>query len=80
MEGMRMQRYVYTELHEIFFGEFPIILTEWLDILVENTGRYKNETPRNLTLDLVRHFNFLSDPTTHVVDFWLNSILGGYTK
>jgi hypothetical protein len=25
-----MQRYVYTELHKIFFGEFPIILTEWL--------------------------------------------------
>jgi hypothetical protein len=21
-----MQRYVYTDLHEIFFGEFPIIL------------------------------------------------------
>jgi len=23
-----MQRYVYIELHEIFFGEFPIISTE----------------------------------------------------
>jgi hypothetical protein len=35
-----MQMYVYTKLHEILFGEFPIILTEWLEILVENTGRY----------------------------------------
>jgi hypothetical protein len=32
-----MQRYVYTKLYEIFFGEFPIILAEWLEILVENT-------------------------------------------
>jgi hypothetical protein len=35
-----MQRYVYTEMHEIFFGEFMIILTEWLERLVENIGRY----------------------------------------
>jgi hypothetical protein len=35
-----MKRYVYIELYEIFFGKFPIILTEWLEILVENTGRY----------------------------------------
>jgi hypothetical protein len=35
-----MQRYVYIDLHEFFFGEFPIILIEWLEISVENTGRY----------------------------------------
>jgi hypothetical protein len=49
-----MQRYVYTELHEIFFGEFPIILTEWLERLVENNGRYQTTTMRNWTPDLVR--------------------------
>jgi hypothetical protein len=32
-----LQRYVCTELHEIFFGEFFIILTKWLERLVENT-------------------------------------------
>jgi hypothetical protein len=30
-----MQRYRYTDLHEILFGKFPIILTEWLKRLVE---------------------------------------------
>jgi hypothetical protein len=30
-----MQRYVYTKLHEIFFSEFLIILTKWLERLVE---------------------------------------------
>jgi hypothetical protein len=35
-----MQRYVFTDLHEIFFGEFPKILTEWLERLVEKTRRF----------------------------------------
>jgi hypothetical protein len=75
-----MQRYVYTKLHEIFFGEFPIILTEWLEILVENTGRYKNTMLRNWTLELVRQMNSVSNPTTRIIDFCLDSILGGYIK
>jgi hypothetical protein len=54
------------KLHEIFFGEFPIILTEWLEILVENTGRYKTATLRNWTPELVRQLNYVSNPTTHV--------------
>jgi hypothetical protein len=73
-----MQRYVYTELHEIFFGEFPIILTEWLEILVENTGRYRDAASRNWTPELVRQLNFVSNNTSRAVDFWLDSILGGY--
>jgi hypothetical protein len=36
-----LQRYVYIELHEIFFGDFFIIIVEWLERLVENTGRYR---------------------------------------
>jgi hypothetical protein len=73
-----MQRYVYTELHEIFFGEFLIILTEWMEILVENTGRYRSTAPRRWTPELVRQLNFVSNKTSHTVDFWLDSILGGY--
>jgi hypothetical protein len=73
-----MQKYVYTYLHEIFFGEFPIILTEWLEILVEKTGRYQNDAPRNWTPELVRQLNFVSNNTSRAIDFWLDSILGGY--
>jgi hypothetical protein len=68
----------YIELHEIFFGEFPIILTDWLEILVENTRRYNIATPRNWTPELVRQLNSVSNLTTHTVDFLLDNILGGY--
>jgi hypothetical protein len=73
-----MQMYVYKELHEIFFGEFSIILTEWLEILVENTGRYRTIVLRNWTLESIRKLNFVSNKTSCTVDFWLNNILGGY--
>jgi hypothetical protein len=73
-----MQMYVYTDLHEIFFDELPIILTKWIEILVEKTGRYRSITPRNWIPKLVRQLNYVINPTTPAIDFWLDSILGGY--
>jgi hypothetical protein len=75
-----LQRYVFRELHDIFFGEFLIILTEWLEILVENTERYHTIAPSNLTHDLVRQLKSISNTTSCAFDLWLNSILGGYIK
>jgi hypothetical protein len=49
-----MQRYVYIVLHEIFYGEFPIILAEWLERLVDSTRRYQTTTSRNWNPELVR--------------------------
>jgi hypothetical protein len=77
-EKQWMQRYVYTYLHEMFFGVFPIILIEWLEILVEKTKRYRAAMLRNWTPKLVRQLNYVSNPNTHAIDFWLDSILGGY--
>ena len=28
-----LERYLYTDIHEIFFSEFPIVLHEWLSKL-----------------------------------------------
>jgi hypothetical protein len=75
-----MQRYMYTKLHEIFFSEFPIILSKWVERLVENTVRYRTTTSRNWNPELVRQLNSISNTITYVVDFWLDSILGGYIR
>jgi hypothetical protein len=45
---------------------------------VENVGRDRAEALRNYTLGLIRHLNAVSNKVSHVVYFWLNSILGGY--
>ena len=73
-----LQRYVFTDLHEIFFGEFFIILTKWLRRLVENVRRYRDEALRSWTHELIRQLNIVSSKVSRAVDFWLNSILGGY--
>jgi hypothetical protein len=69
---------VFIDLHEIFFGEFLIILTEWLERIMENVGRYRAEALRNWTLELIRQLNTISNKVFHEVEFWLNSVLGGY--
>jgi hypothetical protein len=74
-----LQRYVYTDLHEIFFGEFPNLLAEWMEIFVENTGRHRPVAmPKNWTPELVRQVDSVDNRTSHAVEFWLDSILGGY--
>lgn len=74
-DEQRLQRYVFTELHEIFFGKLPIILTKWLERLVKITERYRTAMPWNWTPELVRQLNFGSNKTSRAVDFWLNGIL-----
>jgi hypothetical protein len=73
-----MQRYVFTYLHEIFFGEFPKIMTEWLGRVLEKIGRFSVATSKNLTRELVRQMNSISNPPNRAVHFWLDSVLGDY--
>jgi hypothetical protein len=49
-----LQRYVFTELHEVFCSEFPNILEKWLEIFVENTGRHRPTAPKNWTPEILR--------------------------
>ena len=52
-----MQKYVFKDKHDIFFGEFPKILIDWLERFVENTGRFSVVVPNNWTTELVRYMN-----------------------
>jgi hypothetical protein len=72
-----MQRYVYIDLHEIFFGEFPNLLTKWLEIFVENIGRHRPTVPKNWTHEPVRRVDTVGNKMSRAVEFWLDSILGG---
>jgi hypothetical protein len=69
---------VFRYLREIYFGEFLVILIEWLERLVEKTGRFSATMTRNWTPELVRQLNSVSNPTTRAIFFWLDSVLGGY--
>jgi hypothetical protein len=73
-----MEIYVYTYLHENFFGEFLIILADYLERLVENTIRYRTAEPRNWTRELVRQQNYVRNKNSRTIDLWLDNIFGGY--
>jgi hypothetical protein len=44
-----MQKYLFTDQQEIFFDEFPKIMTEWLERLVEKIRRLSAATLKNWT-------------------------------
>jgi hypothetical protein len=69
---------VFTYLHEIFFVDFPNILEEWIQRLVEHNGRFLTVVPKNWIPELIRQVNTISNQVSHTIDFWLDSILGGY--
>lgn len=73
-----LQNYIHFDLHEIFFVEFPIILTEWLIRLCEENHTWRIDGPREWTPELFRHLKEIGNPISHVVDFWMDSILRGY--
>jgi hypothetical protein len=73
-----LQRYVFTDLHEIFFVDFSNVLAEWLQRLDENSETFCTIIPRNWTPQLIRQVNIISNQISHAVDFWLDSVLGGY--
>ena len=66
------------EIHEIFFASFPSELYEWIMKLADSQGRCRLDKPIVWTLDLVRRLEASKDKITHIVDHWLNRIIGGF--
>jgi len=40
-----LNRYLYIEIHKIFFCTFPIELYEWLAKITDSQGRWKLDSP-----------------------------------
>ena len=73
-----LERYLYTEIHEIFFASFLIELYEWITKLADSQGRWKLNGPIVWTPELVRKLEASEDKIAGVVDHWLNGIIGGF--
>jgi hypothetical protein len=55
-----------------------IVLVEWLQRLAENNGTFHTIVLRNWTPELIQQVNTISNWISRAVDFWLDSVLGGY--
>jgi hypothetical protein len=69
-----LDKYVFTDLHEVFFYEFPHILQEWIKIL-----KYRH--PKNQIRQLewnseeIAQLQRVDNKFTHTIDFWLYNIV-----
>ena len=73
-----MERYLYTEIHKIFFASFPSELYEWIAKLADSQGRCRLDKPIVWTLELVRRLQGSEEKLAHTMDHWLNQIIGGF--
>jgi len=73
-----LQRYLFTDLHEIFFYEFTIIFHEWLSRLAERKNCFKKDQPTSWNPNLINRLKNSSNPIYRAVDYWFDNIFGGY--
>jgi hypothetical protein len=74
-----MDKYVFNDLHEVFFCDFPHVLHEWISGLKENhpTNQIKQLewNPEEIT-QLQQVYNKFM----RAVDFWLDNIVAGFIR
>lgn len=73
-----LDRYIFTDIHEIFFVSFPIELYEWIARLADSVGRCRLDHPIMWTPELVRRLEAIEDKIAHAVDHWLDRVIGGF--
>ena len=71
-----LDRYLYMEIHEIFFASFPTKLYKWIAKLADSKGRWKLDGPIVWTPELVRRLEESKDKIARAVDHWLDCVIG----
>jgi hypothetical protein len=72
-----LEKYVFTDLHEVFFCDFPHLLQEWILRLKDNhaTNWIQQLEWTSVQIEQLQQVN---NKFTHAVDFWLDSIVAGF--
>ena len=73
-----IDKYIYSDIHEIFFVEFPILLHEWLSRLETKQTNFQRRETVEWSDQLVCEVTSVSNTIFRAVDFWVDSILQGY--
>jgi hypothetical protein len=71
-------RYIFTDIHEIFFGGIYQELFEWLVRLADILLKIRARPPVVWTLALIKKVKRVDNTVSRVVDHWFDSTIGGY--
>ena len=72
-----LDKYVFTDLHEVFFCDFPHLLQEWMLRLKDNhaTNRIRKIDWTPVQIQQLQQVN---NKFTRAIHFWLDSIVVGF--
>jgi hypothetical protein len=73
-----LKRYIFSDIHEVFFANFPTELLAWLSILEENKTSTCSERLAEWTLEVIQRLKKTDNSISRAVDFWLNNLLEGF--
>jgi hypothetical protein len=73
-----LERYIFTDIHEIFFGGIHRELYEWLARLANTQFEIRSRPPVVWTLTLIKNVKRADNVVSRVVDPWFDSTIEGY--
>jgi len=73
-----LQDHIFIDIHEQFFAEFPIILSEWMLRLKDESAWCSNGESKEWMPENIQQLKEISNHISRAIDFWINSILKGY--
>jgi hypothetical protein len=71
-------RYIFTDIHEIFFGGIYQELYDWLARLEDTQFEVRSRTPVVWTSTLIKKVKRVDNVVSREVDHWFHSTIGGY--
>jgi hypothetical protein len=76
--GDWLGRYIFTDIHEIFFGGIHQELYEWLARLTDTQFEIRSRPPVVWTSALIKKVKRVDNIMSRAVDHWFASSIGGY--
>ena len=73
-----LPKYIYTDVHEVFFASFSSELHSCVERLADSTGYVWSDKPAQWNEAVVQRLQNTNNVVSRVVDFWLTSLLSGF--
>jgi len=73
-----LDKYIFTDKHEIFFTSLPVELHEWLSKLVETKCYTRSDNPAEWTPKAIEVLKKVDNSIIRAIDYWIARILEGF--
>jgi hypothetical protein len=73
-----LEKYIFTNIHEIFFGGIHRELYKWLTRLADTQFDIRYRPPMVWMLALIKEVKRVDNVVSREVDHWFDSTIGGY--